>query len=264
MEAKFTSLYSGSDKNCLVLAYGGTNLLIDCGGSMKAIRERLTSLDMGLEDISALLITHDHIDHINALKTLVKNTDMKIYSSYGTHKAIYKSGIDMNPHRRIIAEANTVFDIGDIGVEPFATPHDAAEPFGYNFYCGEKTASVATDLGHIPQNFEHTVKGRDFLFLESNHDITLLNQTNRPYSLKKRILGEKGHLCNQSSADFASGLALKGLKRLMLGHLSGDANNPPLAYRTAAETLERRGIKVREDILLGVAMRGTLSETVCF
>ena len=111
MEAKFTSLYSGSDKNCLVLAYGGTNLLIDCGGSMKAIRERLTSLDMGLEDISALLITHDHIDHINALKTLVKNTDMKIYSSYGTHKAIYKSGIDMNPHRRIIAEANTVFDI---------------------------------------------------------------------------------------------------------------------------------------------------------
>ena len=72
MEAKFTSLYSGSDKNCLVLAYGRTNLLIDCGGSMKAIRERLTSLDMGLEDISALLITHDHIDHINALKTLVK------------------------------------------------------------------------------------------------------------------------------------------------------------------------------------------------
>ncbi len=264
MDAKFTSLYSGSDKNCLVLTYGKTKLLIDCGGSMKAIRERLSALNMEPEDCSALLITHEHVDHIHALKTLVKQTPMKIYASYGTHKAIYQSGIDMDPHRRIIVEANTLFDIGEIGVEPFATPHDAAEPFGYNFYCGEKTASVATDLGHIPQHFEQTVKGRDFLFLESNHDVALLNQTNRPYSLKKRILGDKGHLCNPISADFAAALARQGLKRLMLGHLSGDANNPALAYRTAAETLERQNVKVREDILLGVAMRGTLSETVCF
>ncbi len=262
MEAKFTSLYSGSDKNCLILSYGKTNLMIDCGGSLKAIRERLDSI--GVSDVSALLITHEHTDHIGALKTLIHKTDMRIYASYGTHKAIFQNGMDMEPHRRIIIEANTVFDIGDIGVAPFATPHDAAESFGYNFYCGEKTASVATDLGHIRPDFEKTVTGRDFLFLESNHDIELLHQTNRTYGLKKRILGDKGHLCNQVSADFASLLAKDGLKRLMLGHLSGDANTPSLAYHTAAETLEKQGIKIREDILLGVAMRGTMSETVCF
>ena len=264
MDASFTSLYSGSDKNCLVLSYDRTNLLIDCGGSMKAIRERLSSLDLSLEDIHALLITHDHIDHINALKTLVKHTDMKIYASYGTHKAVFHNGIDMEPCRRIIVEANTVFDIGQIGVEPFSTPHDAADPFGYNFYCGEKSAAVATDLGHIPPGFDNTVKGRDFLFLESNHDIEMLNRTNRPYTLKQRILGEKGHLCNKISAQFGSVLAQQGLKRLMLGHLSGDANTPALAYRTVAEALEEQGVKVREDILLGVAMRGTISETVIF
>ncbi len=262
MEAKFTSLYSGSDKNCLVLSYGKTNLMIDCGGSLKAIRQRLDTI--GISQISALLITHEHTDHISALKTLIHQTDIRIYASYGTHKAIFKSGVDMEAQRRIIVDANTVFDIGEIGVSPFSTPHDAAESFGYNFFCGEKTASVATDLGHILPNFEKTVLGRDFLFLESNHDIELLHQTNRPYPLKKRILGEKGHLCNQVSADFASSLAKDGLKRLMLGHLSGDANTPSLAYHTAAETLEKQGIKVREDILLGVAMRGTVSETVCF
>ncbi len=262
MEARFTSLYSGSDKNCLILSYGNTNLMIDCGGSFKAIREGLDTLSVS--HLSALLITHEHADHIGALKAFIRKTDMRIYASYGTHKAIFQSGIDMEPHRRIIADPNTVFDIGQIGVSPFSTPHDAAEPFGYNFFCGEKTASIATDLGHILPDFEKIVTGRDFLFLESNHDIDLLNQTNRPYTLKKRILGEKGHLCNQVSADFAAILAQDGLKRLMLGHLSGDANNPSLAYHTAAETLEKQGVKIREDILLGVAMRGTMSETVCF
>ncbi len=264
MNATFTSLYSGSDKNSLLLCYGQTNLLIDCGGNTKTLQKQLQALDKDLADIDALVITHDHSDHISAVKTFAKKTRIPVYASLGTHTALWNSGVPLLPEQRIIIEANTVFDIGDIGVNPFHTPHDAAEPMGYNFFCGEKTAAVATDLGHIPEGFQETVKGRDFLFLESNHDIQLLNQTNRPYSLKRRILGEKGHLCNQVSAEFSAGLAQLGLKQLMLGHLSGDANNPALAYRTTAQALEEKDIKVGEDIILKVAIRGTLSETITF
>lgn len=261
---KFTSLYSGSSKNASVFTYKNTNILIDCGGSFKQIREQLDKIDLKVTDIDALFITHPHTDHISALSMIINKTDIPIYASYGTHEEIFDKSINMPMYRRIIIPDEKEFEVKDIVVSSFKTPHDTKYSLGFNFQFGKKTASYATDIGYISENFFKCFKGRDFMFFESNHDVDMLINSNRPESLKHRILGDNGHLSNENSAFFSSLIANDGLKRLMLGHLSGEANTPELAYKVTKDKMESKNIKIDKDLLLWVAKRDMISEMVSF
>lgn len=255
----FTSLYSGSSKNASLISGGNVNILIDCGGSMKALNTQLNLIGKSIADITHIFITHSHNDHISALKTLLNNYDIKIYSSLGTHEEIFDMGINMRKENRVVLYPDTCYDLGDFTVSAFVTPHDTAEPFGYNFEIENKKISIATDIGFIFDGFEDKIIAEDLLFFESNHDVDMLKSCNRPLYLVNRILGKKGHLCNRISAEFTARLAKRGLKRLMLGHLSNDANTPALAYETTKKHFEENNIS---DIELYVAQRDELSETL--
>lgn len=261
---KFVSLFSGSDKNSSVFSYKNTNIMIDCGGSFKQLKEQLSKVDLQFSDIDALFITHSHIDHIKALGMIIKNTDIPIYASYGTHEEIFDAGINMPKDNRIVIYDNKPFEVKDICSECFKTPHDTKYSLGYNLFFDKKTATYATDLGHIEDSMKNNFKGRDFLFLESNHDVEMLKNTNRPYNLIMRIMGDNGHLSNETSSSFSSELVKDGLKRLMLGHLSGEANTPELAYKVTENKLRENEIKVNKDLLLSVAQRGALSDIITF
>lgn len=261
---KFVSLFSGSDKNAAVFKYKNTNILIDCGGSFKQINEQLKKVDMNISDIDALLITHSHTDHIKSLPMIIKYTDIPVYASYGTHEEIFDMGINMHKENRIIIYDNKPFEIKDVEAECFKTPHDTKYSLGYNFWFGNKTSTFATDLGHISDNVKNNIKGRDFVFLESNHDVEMLKKCNRPYPTIMRILGENGHLSNETSCNFSKELVKDGLKHLMLGHLSGDANTPELAYTVTENKFKENGINVGNDVTLKIAKRGILSDIVEF
>jgi len=261
---KFISLFSGSSRNSSVFMYKKTPILIDCGGSMKQIKNGVEEMGLYLDDIKGLFITHSHIDHINALPMLIKYTDIPVYASYGTHEEIFDKGINMAKDRRIIIPDIQTFSVDDIDVSSFKTPHDTNGSIGFNFFFGNKSASYATDIGCIESDFKEKIKGKDLLFFESNHDVEMLKNSYRPAHIKQRILGNKGHLSNEVSAEFSTGLAYAGLKRLMLAHLSGEANTPELAYSVTETALIRKGIKPGKDIELYVASRDRKSNLIEF
>lgn len=260
----FVSLFSGSDKNSSVFSYKNTNIMIDCGGSFKLLKEQLEKVNLSFSDIDAILITHSHSDHIKALPMIIKNTDIPIYASLGTHEEIFDMQYLMPKNSRIVIFESRPFSIKDIDISCFKTPHDTNFSLGYNFLFNKKSATFATDLGHISDNVINNVNGKDFVFLESNHDIDMLKNSGRPLNIIKRILGDNGHLSNELSASFSLSLAKKGLKRLMLGHLSGEANTPELAYSVTKNLFLKNGIKTEKDIYLDVAKRGILSNVVKF
>ena len=262
---KFTSLYSGSDKNASVIEYKNTKILIDCGGSFRQLCESLKEIDISVNELDGVLITHSHSDHIKALPMLLKHTDLKIYSSLGTHEEIYDYKIDMAAERRVIIAGDTRFYINDILVNPFDTPHDTGGSLGFNFDFNGKIMTYATDVGHIPVEFKDSVKANEFIFLESNHDVEMLKNSARPYFLKQRILGKRGHLSNKLSSEFSNYLIKNnGVKKIMLAHLSAEANTPRTAYETTRSKLEQSGIIVGKDVELQVANRGVIRDTVIF
>ena len=258
----FTSLYSGSDKNASLISTDNHNILIDCGGTVKSLNTQLSLLGKSLSDITHIFITHSHSDHTSALKVLLKNYDIKIFASLGTHEEIFDSGIDMHKENRIVLYPDTKYDLDGFIVSSFVIPHDTSEPFGYNFEIEDKKITFATDIGYIFEGLENKIIAKDLLFFESNHDIDMLKNCNRPPHLVNRILGKKGHLCNCVSAEFTSKLVKKGLKRLMLGHLSNDANTVELAYETTKNCLINNNIIPDKDIEFYIAKRNEISKTI--
>lgn len=261
---KFISLYSGSDKNSSVFSYRNTNIMIDCGGSFKQLCAQLDKVDMKITDIDGIFLTHSHSDHIKALPMIIKNTNIPIYASYGTHEEIFDMGTNMPKDNRIVIYDNMPFELNNVMIESFKTPHDTKHSIGFNLNFNGKTATYATDVGCITEELATNFKGNDFIFLESNHDVEMLKSSQRPYNIKQRILGNKGHLSNEVSAEFSLSLAKQGLKRIMLGHLSGEANTPELAYRVTEKSYISNDIKPNKDIILKVAPRGELSDMVEF
>jgi phosphoribosyl 1,2-cyclic phosphodiesterase len=147
------------------------------------------------------------------------------------------------------------FKIGDIGIKSFSIPHDAAEPVGYNFFVDGKRITTATDIGHIDDELLSQIDGNDLLLLESNHDVDMLKVGPYPWPLKKRIMGERGHLSNEVAAEVITYLAERGCKHFILGHLSHENNFPELAYQTTFNALSEKKIAVGCDVTLEVALR---------
>ena len=231
---KLCSITSGSSGNCICVGSDHTTLLIDAGISGKRIECGLNSIDMTTKDIDGILITHEHSDHIKGLGVLARKYGIPIYTTEGTKEAILSNssvGKISEDLFRTVCE-DQVFDIGDLQILPFTVYHDAAQPVGYRVNCGEQSAAVATDLGHYDDYIVKQLQGLDVLLLEANHDINMLQVGSYAYYLKRRILGDRGHLSNEMAGRLLCELLHDKMKAILLGHLSQENNYEALAYET--------------------------------
>ena len=233
----FCSLYSGSSGNCLLVQTSYTKILIDAGESAKKISTALSSMDIDPSQIDAILVTHEHSDHVRGLGTFSKKYDIPVFANSKTWDAMSEqsSKICENNIKKFTIEEN--FEIGDLKIHPFKIPHDAANPCGFNIFYNNTKISIATDLGHITSNIAHKLEDSKFILLEANYDPEILKCSAYPYLLKRRIAGPNGHLPNSDAGKVISFLMNSGLESVILGHLSKENNFPELAYKTVVDTL---------------------------
>ncbi len=257
----FCSLYSGSSGNCLFVKTENTKILVDCGTSLKKIQEGLIQIDERIENIDAILVTHEHTDHIQSLGNASKKFDIPVYINFETLEAIPNQKEKIEAYNQKIFEIGKEFKIGDLAINSFSTPHDAVNPCGFNICNNKSKLTIATDLGHIDENLINNMKGSSFILLESNYDPEVLKTSRYPYSLKQRIAGPKGHLSNNMAGKTISELAKSDLKEVMLGHLSKENNFPELAYQTVVEELQSNNIDIN-DLRLSVASRYNPSKII--
>lgn len=231
---KLCSISSGSSGNCIYAGTDNSHILIDAGISGKKIEEGLHSIDLKAEEMQAILVTHEHLDHIKGLGVLARRYGIPIFGTAGTidymtsHDCIGK--VDDSLFHVIQPEEE--FSIGDMDITAISTSHDAAEPVSYMVKKGQKSMAVLTDLGTYDDFLVDKLQGLDVLLLEANHDIHMLQAGGYPYYLKKRILGNKGHLSNELSGQLLGRLLHDDFKHVLLGHLSQENNFPELAYET--------------------------------
>ena len=250
------TLASGSEGNCLLVSACGVHLLVDAGISARRIKQSLAQLGLTPDDLSAILITHEHIDHISGAGVLCRKHKIPVYATEMTWNAMDAKVGKIPPELRRTFDTFSDFYIGDVGVVPFSIPHDAADPVGYRLWGGGLSIATATDLGHFPRSVRDAVAGSSLVLLESNHDPDMLRH-NDHYNerLKQRILGNRGHLSNAACADALLQIVESGTKNVILGHLSGENNTPSLAYHISEDRMTREGIRLGQDLTLDVALR---------
>ncbi len=250
--AKFCPLFSGSSGNSTYIGNGKDSILIDLGVSARAVEKALFDIGVDADAINAVFVTHEHIDHFKGIKVFSKKHKCKFYMTQGTYEGLEEKECLDYADVEIIDEKGT--QIGDMLIQNFPTSHDTLEPCGYtvNIANGRKI-SIATDLGIVTKEVTDAIKGSDLVLLESNHDINMLQNGGYTYALKRRILGVKGHLSNDTCAETARMLVENGTTRLILGHLSRDNNTPEIAYATTHDLLQNAGMDEGSDYLIRVA-----------
>lgn len=253
---KFCSLYSGSTGNSLFIETNNTRVLVDTGESCKKIVEALSNIDISINSINAILVTHEHIDHVKGLGTISKKFNIPVYANRETWDAMPLQKDKIDSKNICTFNLKEPFEIGDLKINPFSIPHDAANPCGFNIYHNNNKISIATDLGHINLEILNSLENSSFILLESNYDPNILKCSPYPYHLKQRISGPNGHLSNDVAGKTISYLINTGLKQVMLGHLSKENNFPELAYKTVAENLLENNYD-ESSIRLSVAKRYT-------
>ena len=260
---RLCSIASGSSGNCIYTGSEKTHLLIDAGISAKRIEEGLQKLQVSGKDLQGLLITHEHADHVKGVGILARRYGLPVYATAGTIDRMkqMKSLGKVDESLYQVIQADQKFWIGDVEIEPFSISHDAAEPVAYRFICGEKSAAVATDMGMYNSYIVERLKRLDVLFLEANHDVQMLEVGPYPYHLKQRILGECGHLSNESAGQLLCKVLHDELKKIYLGHLSKENNYAKLAYETVRLEIELGDVKYGAgDFDIQVANRDCCTE----
>lgn len=260
---KLVSLFSGSSGNCIFISDGETRILLDAGLSGKRIEAALSALGEKPSDLRAILVTHEHSDHIMGIGVLARRYKLPIYASNGTWNGMGTFPGKLAPIQQYRFTPGERFRIGDIEIEPFSIPHDAKEPVGYSFRMQDRKITVATDLGHMNRTLLRNLEGSDIILLESNHDIGMLKMGRYPWPLKQRILGDLGHLCNDMAGKVVAHLVSNGARCILLGHLSHENNFPELAWQTAANALAEKNLIPGDGFHLEVARRDRTSSIVC-
>lgn len=265
MKLRFLSLSSGSCGNCYYLGYDHAGILIDAGIPVRTIQKVLREHGIPFERIFALLITHDHTDHIRSAGSIGELYHIPVYTTreihggmqrnYGMQKKLSSASI-----RNLERDVEVVIPGTLFRVTPFTVPHDSTDNVGYHITLGEGDRALrfclVTDVGHVTQEIRHHLSRADHIVLESNHDIDMLASGPYPAYLKRRVRGEGGHLSNAECAELLHDIYHPSLKHLFLCHLSEENNDPDLAYRTASKALVSEGAKVGTDVVLTVLMRG--------
>ena len=264
---KLCSIASGSSGNCIFAGTESTSILIDTGLSGKRIEAGLNEIGHTAREADGILITHEHSDHISGLGVMARRYGIPIYATAGTKKAIlkYKSIGEIPEGLFRDIEEGREFTIGDITVSPVPISHDAAMPTAFVLRQGEKSMAVMTDLGKFDEGLIEKLQHLDVLLLEANHDVHMLEAGSYPYYLKRRILGEKGHLSNELSGQLLSQVLHDNFKGVILGHLSQENNYERLAYETVRLEVDMAPNPYRaEDFPMYVAKRDMVSEVIEF
>ena len=250
---KFCNLYSGSSGNCSFVGTDNINILIDCGESQKKISDALESIGKNINKIDAIIVTHEHSDHVKNLGAISKKYNIPVYANEKTFENMPEQTSLIDEKNKKVFNTDDHFEIGDLKIYPFHIPHDAAEPCGYNIYNEDKKISIATDIGHMDNNILKKLEESQFLLLESNYEPEILKYAKYPYYLKQRIAGPNGHLSNQEAGLTITKLVYSGVNNIMLGHLSKQTNFPELAYKTVMEEIIKS--KINSELSLNVASR---------
>lgn len=259
MTLNFCSFSSGSSGNCYLVKSENTAILVDAGISGKRIFEGLEMTATPKEQLAALLITHEHIDHTKSIRTLMKKTkSMKAYANAMTWEQI--CGQVCEEQREVFKTGDT-FPVGDILVRTFRVSHDAADPVGYTFTAGGKQISIVTDTGCMSDEIISEIRDADILVLEANHDIDMLKLGRYPWFLKQRVLGEEGHLSNVAAGETILRLLSEKNKErhVLLAHLSKENNFPEMAYQTVKNILEEADFYIGKHLKLNTIMRDEVS-----
>ena len=262
---RLCSIASGSSGNCIYMGDENTHLLVDTGISKKRVEQGLSELDIKGEDLSGILVTHEHIDHIQGLGVFSRKYEVPIYATKGTIEGIRKcSSLGKMPEGILHEiEIDQTFTIGTLEVLPFAISHDANEPSGYRIGNGSKAMAVATDLGTYDDYIVKHLKNLNAVVLEANHDIHMLEVGPYPYPLKRRVMGDKGHLSNELSGRILCDILHDNLQSVVLGHLSKENNYAELAYETVKLEITMGDNPYRgEEIPIIVAKRDTVSDII--
>lgn len=241
---RFASLGSGSRGNATLVQAGPTCLLVDCGFTIKETERRLACLGLTAADITALLVTHEHSDHIKGVGPLARRHGMPVYSSFGTHYAVAAGRKSLQGVHWHELRLGRPLMIGSIEVDPVAVPHDAREPCQFVFRYQAQQLGVLTDLGSVTEHVIKRYRGCDALLLECNHDVNMLANGPYPASLKRRVGGDYGHLNNRQAAALLERLECGRLQHLVLSHLSEHNNLPELALAAIAPLLGHERIVV--------------------
>jgi len=237
---RLTILGSGSAGNCAYVETEETRVLIDAGFSLRQIRQRLAGIGRAPENLTGILVTHEHSDHIQGLVALSEKLRIPVYCNRPTQEAI-----EFQLHTRLecrLFETRNSFEVGDITVETFDVPHDAQDPVGFLLRTASGNIGFLTDLGHATKAVLERIRHANVLVLEANHDVKMLQDCpRRPWSLKQRILGRHGHLSNEAAAEATEQIMSADLRHVYLGHLSRECNRPELAYRVVHERVQQIG-----------------------
>ena len=260
---QFTILGSGSAGNCAYVETAEARILVDAGFSPLQIRKRLATIGKTPEKLSAILVTHEHSDHIAGILGLADKFHIPVFCNRGTQdgtvwafkakfaskKSLALESADATAALKAkvdwrLFETGASFEIGDVGIETFSIPHDAQDPVGFLLRTSAGNIGFATDLGHVTKLVLERIRVANVLVLESNHDVKMLqNCPRRSWALKQRILGRHGHISNVTAAETVAQIVSANLKQLYLAHLSRDCNTPALAEHVMAEQLHQIGAK---------------------
>lgn len=260
----FCSFSSDSSGNSYLIRTSNTALLLDVGISCKKIVEGLKENDLEPKQVDGVLITHEHIDHVKSLSTIRKKApNAKIFLSSGTKEAIDTSGFEEDCN---LIKGGDEFKIGDLRVRAFDLSHDANEPVGYSFKDGEKKLVVVTDTGCITKGIFEEMRDADLLVIEANHEVNILRMGDYPYQVKRRILGDEGHLSNETCgrciAKFLKhkqGKEEAEMPKVLLAHMSQKNNTPEQAYLTIRNILEEEDFFIEKDLKLDVIVKDKIS-----
>jgi phosphoribosyl 1,2-cyclic phosphodiesterase len=250
-------LASGSRGNCAFVSSARTRILVDAGISCRETFKRMRSLGEDPQSLSAILITHEHSDHVYGLATLAKKLRIPVFMTGATHAAWTRAMRTVNGERPQLERfeefrSGHSFRVGDIDVTPFTIPHDAADPVGFTFRTEGAKVGFATDLGRLLANVRHELRGSDILVVESNHGVEMLRSGPYPWSVKQRVGSPTGHLSNEKLADFFTGDYDNNAAFVVLAHLSEQNNHPEIARLGAERALAERGGLFQSQVLVAV------------
>ena len=251
----FTTLASGSSGNAALVSSGSTHILLDAGISARRITLGLRELGVEPEELRAILVTHEHHDHISGLGVLTKKRSIPILATPSTCRCLGQKVPGLVPLLRE-QEAGTGVQLGELWVESFPTPHDAAGSVGYSISGDGGRMVLCTDLGYVTPEVKSAVHGCDLLVCETNHDEDWLRSGPYPYSLKQRVLGDRGHLSNEAGGELAALAVSSGARTVILAHLSQENNTPAHARAAVCRRLAAMGCDPERDLSLTVAPRG--------
>lgn len=251
---RIIALASGSKGNCVAIESKAGNLLIDCGLNITQLNARAKAVDFDLNKVTAVLITHEHTDHVKGLEMFAKNYRAPVYMHPSCYRAMFNADINYAGDNK---NYELGFDLGKYKILPFRTPHDSDYSVGYRVECEGKSFSLATDLGFVTNGVFSALQGADAVMLESNHDVDMLRQCKYPQYVKTRIMSNTGHLSNAACADTIKRLAGYSTKQFLLGHLSQESNTHDRALSTLGSFIDEF-----DDITVSIAGQNAPSREI--